>query len=409
MAPSFERSDVEAALINELRCSMGSELRKVHDDFALLQWLKVNDMSVEQAGCALKKSIEYINQMDMDNYLPNGVLEKYYPGGFCGLDKDGSPVKIEQIGSLDMKGIMRSCTRQDMEKFKIYQLEKMTVNMLEMSEKVGVRIHGMTTILDMEGVGSEWLWRPGMQLYFNMVNLIDEHYPGTTKRIFIIHAPGIFPLLWKIGKSFMSPKIQSSIEIMGSNYQEKLLEYLPAEQLPVYLGGTLTDQDGNTRCLTLLNTGGKVPPTCYTPLTGELIGMKVKDIASGQKFCLNYDVLQAGIIISWSFRTDDNDIAFGIDLKFADDTEEILMKKRVQSHHIIEDGSITCQKAGTYEVCFDNSFSWATPKKLYYTVECHMVDEKTMLEVDCLVPNADWEAIAGRRKSWNVIADADME
>ena len=43
--------------------------------------------------------------------------------------------------------------------------------------------------------------------------------------------------------------------------------------------------------------GGKVPVIMYTPLETEMSGMRVKDVASGQKFCINFDVDRPKVII----------------------------------------------------------------------------------------------------------------
>ena len=32
------------------------------------------------------------------------VMEKYYPGGVCGLDKEGRPVVVDNYGMSDMRG-----------------------------------------------------------------------------------------------------------------------------------------------------------------------------------------------------------------------------------------------------------------------------------------------------------------
>lgn len=42
----------------------------------------------------------------MERKLPD-VIYKYYPGGHCGFDKDGCPVWLDPIGSIDPKGTCR--------------------------------------------------------------------------------------------------------------------------------------------------------------------------------------------------------------------------------------------------------------------------------------------------------------
>ena len=36
---------------------------------------------------------------------PPEVLKKYYPGGFAGFDKTGSPIFVVESAKLDMKGV----------------------------------------------------------------------------------------------------------------------------------------------------------------------------------------------------------------------------------------------------------------------------------------------------------------
>lgn len=68
------------------------------------------------------------------------MLQKYLTGGFCGHAKDGSPVRIEPYGRLDMKGIMCSVKKSDLEKAKIQQCERTLRDWKAESKKVGVVI-----------------------------------------------------------------------------------------------------------------------------------------------------------------------------------------------------------------------------------------------------------------------------
>lgn len=64
------------------------------------------------------------------------VLRKYLTGGFCGHARDGSPVRVEPFGRLDMKGLMCSVKKSDLEKAKIQQCEWTVKDWEEQSKKV---------------------------------------------------------------------------------------------------------------------------------------------------------------------------------------------------------------------------------------------------------------------------------
>lgn len=50
---------------------------------------------------------------------------------------------------------------------------------------------------------------------------------------------------------------------------------------------------------------------------------------------------------SWSFKTDDRDVGFGVQHKSEDGTEkELIPNRRVDSHIIEQDGTLICETAG---------------------------------------------------------------
>ena len=66
------------------------------------------------------------------------VLKEYYAGGFVGYDKSGSPVKVELLGGLDMKGLMRSVTITDLYKNKLRDTEMAVKDMRQRGNKVSL-------------------------------------------------------------------------------------------------------------------------------------------------------------------------------------------------------------------------------------------------------------------------------
>ena len=64
------------------------------------------------------------------------MLLKYLPGGFAGFDREGSPLRIEAYGHLDVKGILYSVKKIDLEKTKMLLGEEVMLKLKTQSEKV---------------------------------------------------------------------------------------------------------------------------------------------------------------------------------------------------------------------------------------------------------------------------------
>lgn len=352
-----------------------SDLITTQDDFSLMKWLKARCFDVDKAEAMFRASMAYRERMKVDTLLtdwePPEVLTKYMTGGFVGHDKEGSAVRVELYGRLDMKGLMFSCKRQDMERFKLMQNEQLVKDWEEMSRKLNKRVDGVTVIFDMEGVSSKMLWRPGLQMYLHLVRVLEDNYPEALKKLFIVNAPRIFPLLYKISRPLVSEDTKKKIHVLGADYASTLLEYIDADELPAYLGGTKTDPDGNPRCETIVNQGGLVPEKYYMNTEDESCcqHMTQANVARGDQLSIDTEVKEPGSVLRWEFKTDGYDIGFGVFRQDGGEKVAVVPVERVNSHMVPEDGSYTCDVPGTYSIVFDNTFSWARAKQLFYSIE----------------------------------------
>ncbi|GJM93431.1 hypothetical protein PR202_ga09987 [Eleusine coracana subsp. coracana] len=59
----------------------------------------------------------------------------------------------------------------------------------------------------------------------------------TLYQLYIINAGQGFKMLWGTIKSFLDPETASKIHVLGSKYQNKLLEIIEDSELPDFLGG----------------------------------------------------------------------------------------------------------------------------------------------------------------------------
>ena len=62
------------------------------------------------------------------------VIQKYLAGGTCGFDKEGSPLRFELFGHLDLYGLLYSCKKSDLVRTKVQQCEHF-VKMIEQKSK----------------------------------------------------------------------------------------------------------------------------------------------------------------------------------------------------------------------------------------------------------------------------------
>nr|KAI8753313.1 retinal-binding protein-like isoform X1 [Biomphalaria glabrata] len=350
-----------------------SDLITSQDDYSLKKWLQARNYDVTKAEAMFRTSMAYREKMKVDtlltDYEPPEVLKKYMSGGNVGHDKEGSPVRVELFGHLDMKGLMYSARKSDLEKVKLKQCEQHLKDWEIMSKKLNRRVDGLVVIFDMEGVSSKMLWRPGLQMYLHLVSLLEDNYPEMLKRMFVINAPRIFPLLYKLCRPLISQDTKNKIHVLGSDYTSTLLKYIDADELPAYLGGNKTDPDGNPRCTTLICQGGQVPEEYYLKECENSEQMENATVARGDKLLIELDVTKAGSVLRWEFKTDGYDIGFGVFRQEGPEKVTVVEPERVNSHMVPEDGNYTCDVPGKYTLVFDNSFSWTRDKAIQYSVE----------------------------------------
>ncbi|XP_064612900.1 retinal-binding protein-like isoform X2 [Liolophura sinensis] len=394
-----QRSPKEEAAIKQFREKVKDLLTADHDDHVSWKWLKARDFNVNKAEQMFRNSMAYRENMKVDtlvqNYKPPEVLTKYLTGGFCGHDKDGSPVRIEPYGHLDMKGIMYSAKKSDLEKTKLLQCELTLLDWEEQSRKRGKRVDGLTVIFDMEGVSSKMLWRPGLQMYLYLVKVLEDNYPEMMKRMFVINAPRIFPILYKICRPLISEDMKNKIHVLGGDYKSHLLKYIDADQLPAIYGGDLKDPDGNPRLASKVCQGGEVPESYFLKDQDLFSNMECVTVPRGEKFCSEHMVEKAGSLLRWEFKTEEYDISFGVFYEEDGEQKPVVPTIRVNSHIIPEDGTYTCEKVGKYVLCFDNSFSWTRSKTIHFMAEVISAEiDNVKPEIDTLIDGGNWNSLA---------------
>lgn len=101
-------------------------------------------------------------------------------------------------------------------------------------------IASSTSIIDVKGVGVSNFSRPARHLFMEIQKIDSNYYPETLNRLFIVNAGSGFRALWTAIKAFLDARTIAKIEVLGSNYQSNLVEFIDPSNLPSFLCGNCT-------------------------------------------------------------------------------------------------------------------------------------------------------------------------
>ncbi|XP_057794117.1 phosphatidylinositol/phosphatidylcholine transfer protein SFH6-like isoform X2 [Salvia miltiorrhiza] len=175
------------------------------------------------------------------NFKELNEVQQYYPHGYHGVDKDGRPVYIERLGMIDVDMLLQVTNVDRFVKYQVQEFEKsLAIRFPACSVAANKHIDTSTTILDVQGLNLMSLTGPVVE-FIKVVQKVDnDNYPETLSRMFIINAGPGFRMIWNVVKPILDPETTSKIQVLGSNYQRKLLEVIDGSELPEFFGGCCT-------------------------------------------------------------------------------------------------------------------------------------------------------------------------
>ncbi|GFR01433.1 SEC14-like protein 2 [Trichonephila clavata] len=376
----------EKEAINELKRRVSNEITNPelkNDPYLYLRFLRARDHNLDLAENMLRNHIAWriANQIDsiLTTYEAEEVVIKYIPLSRFGFDKDGAVVRYFDFGNMDAKGVLKSCKTSAAIKGIVQMFEDDVSAMKKQSEKLGKNFQQWTYILDFDNYSfAKATHKTTLEALVQLFMQYEANYPERLKAVYIINASVYFTLVFAIIKPLLSGNTIQKISIFGKDgWKEILQKNIGTSNLPAFLGGDMTDPDGNPQCNTKVKHGAVVPKEYYMTKSTRRVknqpGMKKITVSRKSKVPLELDVKEAGSTIEWEFETECRDIGFGLLYKESDNnkdpTVELIPKQRIDTHFSSEMGMFLCEKPGKYILMFDNSYSWIHQKEIYCKAE----------------------------------------
>ncbi|KQK09363.1 hypothetical protein BRADI_2g47560v3 [Brachypodium distachyon] len=277
------------------RCLLdGGLLPECHDDYhMMLRFLKARKFDIEKAKHMWSEMLRWRSEFGVDNieefnYTELHEVKKYYPQFYHGVDRDGRPVYVELIGKVDAHKLVQVTTIDRYVKYHVKEFERcFQMRFPACSIAAKRHIDSSTTILDVQGVGLKNFSKDARELIMRLQKVDNDNYPETLYRMYIINAGQGFKMLWGTIKSFLDPQTASKIHVLGSKYQNKLLEIIDESELPDFLGGKCRCEE-NGGCSKSDKGPWKDPSIIERVLNGEAnYGRQILAISStnGTKVC----------------------------------------------------------------------------------------------------------------------------
>ncbi|KAF8681575.1 Nep1 protein [Rhizoctonia solani] len=216
-----------------------------HDDPTLLRFLRARKFDLAKSKEMIVACENWRKEFGVDDIVKWDFLHekeqvnKFYPQYYHKMDKDGRPVYIERLGSVNVTELAKVTTEERQLQNLVLEYERFLHERLPAcSAAAGAPVETSCTILDLKGVGIGSFF--SVKDYVMKASAIGQnYYPETMGKFYIINTPFMFATVWNVIKPWLDPVTVAKISIPSSSATEKeLLAQIPKENLPADLGGS---------------------------------------------------------------------------------------------------------------------------------------------------------------------------
>ncbi|XP_035711152.1 SEC14 cytosolic factor isoform X2 [Folsomia candida] len=212
-------------------------------DLALLRWLRVNKLNVEEAETAFKHNLKWrkINRIDSILREDWTFWEREYYFDCSATDYTGRPVCTGDISEWDIRQAIISGEGETLLRYMIKTAEDASTRVWK-SQEMGKNVTQWITIWNMDNFN---LAQHGcvqcISLLVRFTTTFQTNYPNGMHKLISINALDVFQTVFNLFKHVMSKAMQDTFHIFGTNkdeWRKELLSLIPENELTPNFGGT---------------------------------------------------------------------------------------------------------------------------------------------------------------------------
>lgn len=255
-------TQLSATLADTLRCpeAMKFVARFGGHNRCLLRWLRFTRFDVALAKRKFEETLKWRIEVGANDILEDPAaialmerLRRLWPGALCGTSKEGLPVQYVRVGEVKTYDILAEVTEDEMQRFYIYWLELVSARQVTaMAERAAagqdpLTCRGMLEIYDCSGLSVRQIDTHGLRLLAKMLSMGSTHYPENLYRGFIINAPTVFSMAWKIISPVLNENTRRIMNISSSSCEGPLQELIGDAQLQRVWASVTVSQAGRSQ------------------------------------------------------------------------------------------------------------------------------------------------------------------
>ena len=161
--------------------------------------------------------------------------------------KDGFPVWYQKLTDVSAKALWQITTHERYVRWQVLDYERLYRQLhpaLLAQQSATTAFPCVLSIFDIDGI-SMMQWSSMQSVVLSGIRVASNNYPEMMGRLFIINAPLWMRCIWTLIRPLLDSKTASKIRIVSASDKHRvrdvLLEEIPVENLPSFLGGNSDD------------------------------------------------------------------------------------------------------------------------------------------------------------------------